>query len=241
MYTERKPSSAAVDALARRISSLPEVARVRVIAPDEGMKDLRRALGEDAQVLEGIDAREVLPAVLSVAVAAPYLEPAAIDSLAGRLRRLDGVAAVDSVTGWLERFAKLAAALTWVSAGWGTILGFGALLVISNSTRLAALTRKEEIEVLRLVGASEGFVVMPFFLEGAIEGMAGAVLGVSALAAAFYAVRHALEADPFFAPFLAGSRFLEPRLLTMLLVAGPALGAIGSAGSARRFLQGVAL
>jgi len=241
VYAARKSSPAAVEALARNISALPEVARVRVIPPDEGLHDLRRALGDDAAVLEGIEAREVLPSVLSVAVQAASLEPQAIDSLAGRLRQLDGVEAVDSMTAWLERFSKLTAALSWVGAGWATILGFGAWLVIGNSTRLAALTRKEEIEVLRLVGASEAFVVLPFFLEGAIQGLAGSALGLGALAAAFYGVEHALTADSFFTPFLAGLRFLEPRLLAILAAAGPALGAIGSAGSARRFLHGVAL
>ncbi|MGH7896773.1 MAG: cell division protein FtsX [Candidatus Binatia bacterium] len=241
VYAPRKSSPNAVEALARRISALPEVGRVRVIAPEEGLRDLRRALGDDAAVLEGIEAREVLPPVVSVALAAPAPEPAAVEALAARLRTVEGVDAVDSVTAWLERFSKLAAALRWVGAAWAAMLGVGVLLVIGNSTRLAALTRKEEIEVLTLVGASDAFVVMPFFLEGAIQGLAGSLAGLGALAGTFYGIERLFAGDPFFAPFLAGLEFLEPRLSMALLAAGPLLGALGSAGAARRHLQGVAL
>jgi cell division transport system permease protein len=119
------------------------------------------------------------------------------------------------------------------------ILGFGALLVIGNSARLAALTRKEEIEVLRLVGRRA--FIAAFFIEGAVQGLAGSLLGTGALAAAFFALERSLEDGsllPLFTPSLA---FLEPRLIVVLLTAGPLLGAIGSAGSARRYLRGVEL
>lgn len=241
VYTKRGLPVPASEALGRRIGALPEVSRVRVTLPDEGLNDLRRALGAEADVLEGIDAREVLPAMISVGLRDSSLDRDTVGLLAARLRHFEGVDAVDSETAWLERFAKLGRLLTWAGLAWAAMLGFGALLVIGNSARLAALTRKEEIEVLRLVGASESFIVMPFFLEGAIQGLVGSALGLGTLAAALFAVQSSLGGDPLLAPFLGGLRFLGPRSLVGLAVAGPLLGAIGSAGSARRFLRGVEL
>ena len=148
---------------------------------------------------------------------------------------------MESEAAWRERFGTVVHLLTWTGVTWAAILGFGSLLVIGNSARLAALTRKDEIEVLRLVGASDSFIVIPFFLEGAIQGLAGSALGVGALSAAFYFLRHSLGADSFFAPFVAALRFVDPRASAALLAAGPLLGALGSAGSARRFLRGVEL
>jgi cell division transport system permease protein len=241
VYAKKGLSAAATDALAKRIGSLPEVGRVRVISPEQGLADLRGALGAEAELLEGIDARDVLPAVISVGLRGEHLDQVTAGAVAQRLGELDGVASVDSQTAWLQRFAKLARVLAWIGVAWGAILGFGALLVIGNSTRLAALTRKDEIEVLRLVGASDGFIIVPFFLEGGIQGLAGSAAGIGALGLAFVALQRTLGADPFFAAFVGGARFFDGRLLAALFAAGPLLGAMGSAGSARRFLRGVEL
>jgi cell division transport system permease protein len=241
VFAKRGLSSAATEALARRIQSEPEVARARLVSPEEGLRDLRSTLGGNADVLEGVDARDVLPAVIAVGLREANLDPAATGALAARLGGFEGVESVESEAAWRERFGTVVHLLTWTGVTWAAILGFGSLLVIGNSARLAALTRKDEIEVLRLVGASDSFIVIPFFLEGAIQGLAGSALGVGALSAAFYFLRHSLGADSFFAPFVAALRFVDPRASAALLAAGPLLGALGSAGSARRFLRGVEL
>ncbi len=241
VFAKRGLSAAATEALTRRIEGEPEVGRARLVSPEEGMRDLRNTLGANADVLEGVDAREVLPPVIAVGLRDANLDPAASSALAARLGHFEGVDSVDSEAAWRDRFATLVRLLAWTGAVWAAILGFGALLVIGNSARLAALTRKDEIEVLRLVGASDSFIVVPFFLEGAMQGIAGSMLGVGALGGAFYFLRHSLGADSFFTPFVAALQFLEPRTLLALLVAGPLLGALGSAGSARRFLRGVEL
>jgi cell division transport system permease protein len=241
VFAKRGLSPAATEALARRIEAEPEVARARLVSPEEGLRDLRSTLGGNADVLEGVDAREVLPAVIAVGLRDANLDAGAAGALAARFGRFDGVDSVDSEAAWRERFVTVVRLLTWTGVAWAAILGFGALLVIGNSARLAALTRKDEIEVLRLVGASDSFIVVPFFLEGVIQGLAGSVLGVGALAAAFYGLRHSLGTDSFFAPFVSALRFIEPSALVALLTAGPLLGALGSAGSARRFLRGVEL
>lgn len=241
VYAKLGSTQAATEALAHRIRALPEVARAEVTSAEQGMSDLRRALGDDADVLEGVDPREVLPTAISVRLQESSLDRDAVGALSARLRHFEGVSSVDSELAWLERFATLGRVLLWGGIGWGAILGFGALLVIGNSTRLAALTRKEEIEVLRLVGASESFIIVPFFLEGAIQGLAGALLGVGVLAGAFFGLQRMLGSDPFLTPFLGGLQFLDPRSVGALAVAGPLLGAVGSVGSARRFLRGIEL
>jgi len=241
VYAKRGLPAAQTAALARRIESVPEVARARVTPPEEGMRELDGMLGSDADVLEGIDAATVLPAAISVGLRDSSLDAATVGSLAARLRHFEGVEMVDSELVWVERFAKLGRALRWIGAGWGAILGFGALLVIGNSTRLAALTRKDEIEVLRLVGASEAFIIVPFFIEGALQGLFGSAIGLGLLAAAFFGLRSMLAGDALLGALPIGLHFLEPWLAGLLMVAGPLLGAIGAVGSARRFLSGIEL
>lgn len=241
VYSRPGLAAPAAEALARRIESLPEVGRVKLITPDAGLEDLKKALGGDADALEGIDARAILPSVISIGLRDASLDGEIIDLLATRLRNFEGAGSVESETAWLERFRKLSRLLFAIGLGWAAMLGFGALLVVGNSTRLAALTRREEIEVLRLVGASDAFIVTPFFLEGAIQGLAGSVLGLAALAAVFFGIQGSLSGDPFLAPFLGGLHFLGRPMIALLAAAGPLLGAVGAAGSARRFLAGVEL
>jgi cell division transport system permease protein len=241
VYAKRGLPPARAQALAHRIELLPDVSRVKITLPEEGLSELRRVLGTDADVLEGIEAGTVLPAAISVGLRGSTLEDGSVELLASRLRHFEDVEAVDSEIVWLERFAKIGRVLAWVGFGWAAILGFGALLVIGNSTRLAALTRKDEIEVLRLVGASESFIIVPFFLEGALQGLAGSLAGVGMLAIVFFGLRASLAGDPFLGALLGGLRFLEPTVACGLLAAGPLLGAVGSVGSVRRFLRGIEL
>ncbi len=241
VYAKRGLAPQAVDALARRIEKLPEVARVHATPPEEGLKELRRSLGEESDVLEGIDGKDVLPTTFTIGLRGEVVDREVVASVAARLSGFEGVDAVDSQSSWLERFERFGKLLLWLGIGWAVILGFGALLVIGNSTRLAALTRKEEIEVLRLVGASEGFIIAPFFLEGAIQGLVGSLLGLGALALAFFVGGRSLVGDPLLAPFLSTVRFLGGHSLLALGAAGPLLGAIGGVGSARRFLRGIEL
>jgi cell division transport system permease protein len=240
VYAKRGLPSAATEALARRIEQQPEVSRVRVIPPSEGLKDLRRALGGDADILEGIGP-DVLPPVFSVGLRSGTLDSASTQLLAARIGQLDGEQAVDSQVAWIERFATLGRWLTWAGVGWALILGFGALLVIGNSARLAALTRKDEIEVLRLVGASEAFIIAPFFIEGVVQGLIGSLLGTGALAAVFFGLERSLADGPFFSAVAPSLAFLELPSVVALLMAGPLIGSIGSASAARRYLRGVEL
>jgi cell division transport system permease protein len=241
VYAKRGLAPAETTAIAHRIESLPEVEHVQTTSPEEGLRELQRVLGADADVLEGIEAPSVLPTAISISLRRSSLDRETVDALAARLRHFDGIESVDSEVTWVERFTKIGRALFWIGAGWAVILGFGALLVIGNSTRLAALTRKDEIEVLRLVGASEGFIVVPFFIEGAIQGLVGSAVGVALLAGAFYGLQTLLAGDPLMGGWWSGVRFLDPRVVAGLFLAGPLLGAVGAVGAVRRFLGAIEL
>jgi cell division transport system permease protein len=240
VYASRGLGRAAVDRLAAEIAAAPEVARVRTIPPEEGLRDLRDSLGDAAPILEGVEPHGVLPPVVSVSLRTGDLAPESLRALTNRLGRLPGVDAVESEALWLERYTRLERVGAWIAIGWGVILALGSLLVVGNATRLAAFTRREEIEVLRLVGASEAFVVIPFLIEGAMEGLAGSLMGIGALAIVFRGLVELARGDAATLPLLAEVRFLDPVTLAVLAASGPVVGALGAAGSARRFVRSVA-
>ena len=124
---------------------------------------------------------------------------------------------------------------------WGlygaTLLFLGAsVLLISNAIRLSILARRKEIEVMKLVGASDGFVRTPFVLEGLLQGLLGSALaGLAVIWINYLFVEWAHDALPFVP--ISTAAINSPVLLLILVAVGVAIGVIGSFLSVTRFLR----
>ena len=223
------------------LKDLPGIGAIEVVSPTEGLAELAAALGESADLLEGIDPNEVLLAVLVAELAPVARKPAAVRDLAARIRRFDGVSSVDSGLLWLERFAALRGIALGAGVAWGSLLGLGSLLVVGNAARLAALTRRGEIQVLHLVGASDRFIVLPFFWEGMVQGAVGSVLGLGLLYGAFSAIEYSLASGVLAFAGVVELSFLGRETIGSIAGAGPLTGAVGSVGAALRYVRAVRL
>jgi cell division transport system permease protein len=179
-------------------------------------------------------APEVFPASLEVTLVAGT-SLARTQAIAERVAELRGVSDVESYRGFFEQLQSLLDAGHTASWALTLLVGLCVVAVIGNTIRLAVARRRREIEVMKLCGATDGFVRGPFVLEGAFQGFAAAVLALLTLGLAFVAlsgrVDEALAA-------LAGVRsvFLSPGAVLALLVGGGIVGALGSALSVRRYL-----
>ena len=164
-----------VDALRAQAGALAGVASVRARTPAQNLEDLR-ALAGFGDALDLID-RNPLPATLVVAPD-PAQDAAAIAALARTLEALEGVDFVQYDLGWRERLdAALALARRGVLLV-AALLALGALLVVGNTIRLDVAARADEIAVLQLLGATDGFVRRPFLYAGAWYGAAAALLAL---------------------------------------------------------------
>lgn len=167
--------------LAGQLRTRPDVAAVALRTADEGLRELR----EQAGLGEAIEAlgENPLPHLLQVT---PKGDDAA---LAASLQGLEGVDAVQVDAAWrdrLQRWLTLGARAAWVLA---VLLGLGALLVVGNTVRLDIQSRREEIGVLQLLGATDGFIRRPFLYLGACYGLLAGLLALALLAAADAALR----------------------------------------------------
>lgn len=151
--------------------------RARWISPREAMERLARALGDEEGILEDLPT-EALPASIELRPGGP----AGVEHLpylAEALLKLPGVEEVDWGRGWAERLGRLARVAERAWAVLLAILLSGAALLVGAVIRFAVHARREEIEILRLLGATDGFIRLPFLLEGLLAG------GVGGLSAAF--------------------------------------------------------
>ena len=111
--------------------------------------------------------------------------PRIIGALAQQVVNLPGVEEVQYGQAWLDRFFRFVQTVRLLGLVVGVLIFLAALLIVSNTIRLSVFARREEIIILKLVGATDGFIKMPFYLEGVLLGLLGAVLGIALTWSAF--------------------------------------------------------
>lgn len=172
MLPETRPSDA--EALGKRLRADPRLAAVRFVPRDEALAAMRRTEAL-AEVFASLQSNPLPDAFV---LRARDSAPGALDVLAGEYRVLPGVAQVQIDSDWARRLeALLRIARTGIFM-LGALLGVGLVAVTFNTIRLQVLTQRQEIEVAKLLGATDGFIRRPFFYLGAAQGLAG---GIAAL------------------------------------------------------------
>jgi cell division transport system permease protein len=134
-----------------------------------------------------------------------------------------------------KKALELTSAVKWGGLAFSVLLALASVLLIANTIRLSLYARRREVEVMKLVGATDWFIRWPFVIEGVIVGSVGAILAIVLLG-----VTKLLLLDPLFAGWslISGVRTIAfPALVGVLLCAGAAVSALGSGLSLRRFLR----
>lgn len=160
------------------------------------------------------------------------------DRLAQLTERMRAFAAVDDIENyqdWLGQLGQVVAVGRGLTLGLAILVAICVVAVIGNTIRLAVANRRQEIEVLKLCGATDRFVRAPFILEGLLQGLAAATLAILLLGVAFLALRGSVE-DTLVS--LTGMRavFLGPLSVLAVTLGGGVVGALGSALSLRRYM-----
>jgi len=221
-----------VDELATALSSIPGVASVTHVSSAEA----REQFVADAQLGASLETLppDAFPASIEVELAGGSGEIGS-QAIADRVTRFAIVEDVETYRSWFEQLQGLLATGRGVALGLAILVLFCVLVVVGNTIRLAVAGRRDEIEVMKLCGASDRFVRDPFIVEGAAQGFVAALVAVVVLAIGFVLLRGPLDAT---VASLAGIRtvFLHPFMALGVLVAGGFVGALGSALSLRRYL-----
>jgi cell division transport system permease protein len=163
------------EALGKRLRADARLAAVRFVPRDEALAAMRKT-GALAEVFAALE-RNPLPDAF---VLRPRdSAPDALDALAGEYRKLSGVAHVQIDSDWARRLAALIRFAQSAIFLLGALLGVGLVAVTFNTIRLQILTQRDEIEVAKLLGASDGFIRRPFFYLGAVQGLAGGAVAIA--------------------------------------------------------------
>jgi cell division transport system permease protein len=230
VFVRTDAQRAETEALARALRADPRVAKLRFVSREEALRELESVDGI-AEVLAALG-RNPLPDAFVVSA-----KDGAMAALAADLGKLPGVDHVQADTAWARRLAALTGIGRLGVALLAALLGIGLIAVTFNTIRLQILTQREEIEVAKLIGATDRFIRRPFYYLGLLQGLAGGAAALAIVALVLALLNR--EVRPLAASYGSAFRFsfLTPVDAAALLLLAAMLGWLGAQISVSRHLR----
>jgi cell division transport system permease protein len=229
-YLEEGLPEARRQELLETVRGTPGVESVRLVSEAEALERFRRGIGRGAAFVDALG-ENPLPASLEIRLVPAQRSVEGMRALVARLEGLPGVDDLASGQDWVEGYVRAVAVVRGLGIGLGAILALATLLIVANTIRLGVFARRDELEILSLVGASRSFVVTPFLLEGVAQGALGGALALALLFGLFHLV---LPGMAFGLELLLGGaapRFFTGTEAAWLVSGGAGLGLLGSAAA----------
>lgn len=230
-FLEDRTKPADHERLLTQVRQLPGVKGAVFVSKADNLKRFAESLGENRDILTALSGNP-LPASLEIAVSED--EAFDIAGLAQKVDLLDGVESVDYGKAVLETLQQVATGIRLVILALGVVLGIAALFIITNTIKIMVLARQDEIEVMRLVGATDWYIRWPYFIEGLLEGLLASGLAVGLL----YGVYRLLFWKFALLPFLPVTlTFFSLELCARLVIVGALIGGGGALLALRHVLK----
>jgi len=226
VFVKETATDLAVLQLRQQLATLEGVEGVTYVSKNDALKEFRTQLGPDSDLLDVLQ-ENPLPASVRLRMKPAYQQSDKLQLLAGYIREQPQVDEVRYGDQWVSRLEQYIRVFTTLDFIVGGIVLLSAIFVISNTVRLTVMARARTIEVMRLVGATDAFIRMPFVIEGAVQGMVAGAIAMGILwTAHHYAVRYVHQLVFYDMSQMAG--------FVVLCALVCVLGAVGALG---RFLR----
>jgi cell division transport system permease protein len=227
-YLDDATTPAQLELAQQEVRALPEVLEMRYVSKLEALANAREEMQEFRDVFSDLD-NNPLPASLEIRMKPGSRTPRAVKRVAERVGAYPFVEDVRYGRDWLDRIYLLRR----LAGGAATVIGVAfalvAAIIIATAVRIAVFARREEISIMRLVGATDGFVQRPFLLEGLMTGAMGGVLAALLTYGAF----RILSATMF------RIEFVPTEWIILVVVVGTVFGFLSSMVAVRRHLEAV--
>ena len=236
VYLKEKTPTSEVEGLLRNTRLLEGVESVKYISPSDAMAFMEGKLDRQKNLLEGIQS-SIFPASFEIQLKRAYRNATRIKEVVSRLKQIPQIEEVQYGQEWVETFSMFVHVLRFTQWILGGLLLAAMVFIISNTLQLTISSRREEIEIMHMVGASPSFIQVPFYVEGVIQGLLGAGLAVL-----FLFLLHEIVSfyiTPAMKEWLGGIPilFLPADTIVGILFGGMVLGFFGSFIASVRFLK----
>lgn len=216
---------AQVEELMQGINKIPQVADVGYVSPDSALQRARAELEEFRDVMEGA----MLPGSVELRLKEGARDPETVQAISRRLQTYPVVEEVRYGREWVEKLYRIRNIAGIAGSVLGSVFALVAIIIIGSTIRMAILARTKEIEIMRLVGATNNFVRLPYLIDGTLKGLAGGAIAALLSWSAVQLVSKNLMAAQFF----------NAEQVMLGIAAGGLLGLVGSWLSVGRHLRRV--
>ncbi|ASD65229.1 cell division protein FtsX [Bdellovibrio bacteriovorus] len=227
-----------------KIKENENVAGVKFVTQEQALGDFRSQMASYApDISQDEELLRLIPASLLVQLksdVAAAEQTTVLQSMAGKLRQLEGVDEVSYGQDWVEKYAALVNAIELTLRALCLVILAASLFVMSNAIRASVQARKDEIVVLEMIGATPSMIRKPFLVEGAVLGVVSSVLSLGLCFAVYIGIKNLLITKLSFLQLGEHIQFMGPVLLVVFVIAGTGLGALGSYLCVRRMNDGFA-
>jgi cell division transport system permease protein len=215
----------AVSAAMGDISAFPEVALVQQVSPEQALARARAELPEFQDVFDA----SFLPPSIEVRLKEGHRDPATVKDVAQRIQTYPFVDDVRYGEDWVKKLYDIRNIAGAAGVALGLLFAAVAVIIIGTTIRMTVLARAREISIMRLVGATDGFVRRPFLVDGFLKGLVGGLL----------ALLLTWGANAVISQNLIQTSFFDPGIATLGVLGGGIIGLLGSALSVGRHLRRV--
>jgi cell division transport system permease protein len=212
-----------VAAAMKDVGEFPEVRQVVYVSKEQALERARREMGEFADVFEA----GVLPASIEVHLRPGMRSPAMVKSVADRMRTYGFIDDVRYGEEWVEKLYRLRNIATVAGIALGVAFAAVAVIIIGATIRMTVLARAKEISIMRLVGATDMFIRLPFLIDGLVKGVLGGLLALLFVWAANRVVNE----------YFIQTIFFDREMIFVGVVGGAFMGVLGSLVSVGRHLR----
>jgi cell division transport system permease protein len=241
-YLSDDATDSQISSLTSEIKAMSGVSTVSYTSKDQALENFK-SMSSNPEIVDQLDGTNPLPASLSIELSDPQSVETVAEGIASSSTFKKACDEPDSPSDSLkygqktvERLFQLTSYVRYIGLALIVLLIFIALVFINNTIRLAILARRKEIAIMRLVGASNGFIRGPFLMEGAMHAVIGSLLAIGSIELIHRLALPRLQTALTFLPMdVAGQIYLV--IYLGLLVAGLFIGLIGSALAMRRYLK----
>jgi len=234
VYLDEDAAPALQEQYREKILKFDRVEKINFISSLQAFNRFKEQLDEDQDVLSDIP-QDFLPPSIEVYPVRSLDTLSRIKRFSDYLQTLPGVIKVQYGREWVERFYTFIELLRIVVILSGSLLILTTTFMMAHSIRLTLLTRQKELEILHLVGASNSYIRMPFFLEGALLGLFGSIAGMTALYMLFNWIELRFAGSAMLGMF--SFNFFPLPVITMIIGMAIVLCACGSFSSTRKILS----
>lgn len=234
VYLEEEPGPEMQEQLRRKILAFDKVEEIRFISRAEAYQRFSEQLGDDRDVLDDMPP-DFLPASIEVVPLKNLRSLSQVKLFSDYLARLPGTLKVQYGQDWIERFYYFTRLLSIVVLLSGGLLIMTTVFMVSYTIRLTILGRQAELELLRLVGATNNYIRTPFLIEGVLQGILGSSVGIISLYTLFHWIKLRFS-GPGILTIFEFSFFQGPTVTTIIFVS-VLLCTVGSYLSMQKFLR----